>query len=60
MQIEKKGYVVHIKGISCIVTKVLDDKPIVSWVLGNKNKKIELVFITVIEFIKWYNENNNI
>lgn len=59
-QIESLGYTVTIAGISCKITKVLDiQNPIVSWVLGNKSKKIELVYTTVIEFIKWYMNPKN-
>lgn len=58
MEIEELGYEINIKGIKCSVNCVLDENPIISYVLGEKSKKIELLFTVIVEFIKWYNENN--
>lgn len=59
-KIESLGYTVTIAGVMCKVTKVLDiENSIVSYVLGDKSRKLELVYITIVDFIKWYNENNN-
>jgi len=58
-KIELSGYVVNIKGISVSISRLLADDSIVQYVCGNLSKKIELVYITVIEFIKWYNSQNN-
>lgn len=58
MKIEELGYEVNIKGIKCSVNCVLEENPIISYVLGEKSKKIELLFTVIVEFIKWYNENN--
>jgi hypothetical protein len=54
-KIEDLGYVVNISGISCTITEVLSDEPIVSWVLGDRTNKINLVYTTCVEFIKIYN-----
>jgi hypothetical protein len=58
-KIESLGYTVTIAGVLCKVHRVLDmDNPMVSWVLGDKTRKKELVYTTVTDFIKWYNKNN--
>ena len=59
-KVEELGYEVLIMGISCSVNKVLDrDNPIVTWVCGDKSNKIGLVYTTMFEFIKWYNQNHS-
>ena len=58
-KIEDLGNVVNIKGISCTITEVLSDEPIVSWVLGERKNKINLVYTACVEFIKLYNEKLN-
>lgn len=37
------------------LTELLKDTPMFSWVLGDKTRKIDLVYITCVEFIKWHN-----
>jgi hypothetical protein len=57
-KIEELGYTVTIAGVLCKITVVLDiENPIVSLVLGDKSRKKELVWLTVCEFIEWYNKN---
>lgn len=56
IKIDDIGYEVLIGRISCKITEILDnDNPIVSMVCGNVNKKIGLIYETVIKFIEWYN-----
>jgi hypothetical protein len=56
-KIDEMGYNVHISRISCKITPILeDDNVITSFVCGDVDKKIELVYDTVVEFIKWYNK----
>jgi hypothetical protein len=56
-KIDERGYNVHISRISCKITPILeDDNVIASFVCGDVDKKIELVYDTVVAFIKWYNE----
>lgn len=58
-RIESLGYTFTIAGVMCKVTKVLDiENTIVSFVLGDKSQKLNLTYITVVAFIKWYNKNN--
>lgn len=57
-KIEDLGYRVCINGISCTVSELLNDDPIISLVLGDRKQKISLVHSAVVEFIKWYNEQN--
>jgi len=54
-KIESLGYEVEIKGINCRIKELFKDEPIVSWVLGDRSMKKELVWTAVVEFIKWYN-----
>ena len=54
-KIESLGYDVNIKGISCNITPILSSEIIVGLVLGDKSRKIELVYLSCIEFVKWYN-----
>lgn len=54
-KIEDQGFNVNIKGISCTVTELFKEEPIISWVLGNKAQKIVLVHTAVISFIKLQN-----
>ena len=57
-KIESLGYTITIAGVMCKVTKVLDlENSIVSYVLGDKSRKLELVYTTMVAFVKWYNEN---
>ena len=57
-KIEGLGYTVTIAGVMCKVTKVLDlENSIVSYVLGDKSRKLELIYTTMVEFVKWHNEN---
>lgn len=56
-KIESLGFDVNIKGISCSVNKLCETNTLVNWVLGDRTKKIDLVYITVVEFIEWYNKN---
>lgn len=57
-KIENLGYTVTIAGILCKITKVLDiENPVASLVCGDRSKKLEIVYETIIQFIKWYNEN---
>jgi len=59
-KIESLGYTVTIAGVMCKITKVLDiENSIVSYVLGDKSRKLELVYITLTAFIKWYNQQKN-
>lgn len=56
--IEEKGFVVAIKGISCAIYPLLQDKPeyyIANFVCGDLSKKIDIVYTACIEFIKFYN-----
>lgn len=56
--IERKGFVVAIKGISCAIYPLLQDKPeyyIANFVCGDLSKKIDIVYTACIEFIKFYN-----
>jgi hypothetical protein len=60
-KIENLGFTVTIAGVMCKITKVLDiDNSIVSYVLGDKSRKLELVYITISKFIQWYNQNKEI
>ena len=57
-KIESLGYTVTIAGVMCKVTKVLDlENSIVSYVLGDKSRKLELIYTTMVEFVKWHNKN---
>lgn len=53
--IEDLGYRVGINGISCTVSELLNDEPIISLVLGDRKQKISLVHSAVVDFINWYN-----
>ena len=55
-KIEDLGYRVGINGISCTVSELLNDEPIISLVLGDRKQKISLVHSAVIDFINYYNE----
>jgi hypothetical protein len=56
-KIDEMGYNVHISRISCKITPILEnDNVITSFVCGNVDKKIKLVYDTVVEFTKWYNK----
>jgi hypothetical protein len=57
-KIEILGYDVMVKGISCTISPLLNEETIVQLVLGDRSRKIELVYSACVEFIKWYNENN--
>lgn len=57
-KIESLGYVVTIKGITCMVSDILQDDTIIQWVLGNKERKNELVWTVCVEFIKWHNKTS--
>jgi len=60
-KIEEKGFVVAIRGISCAIYPVLQDKPkdyISNYVCGDLSKKIDIVYSAIIGFIKWYNQQN--
>ena len=54
-KIEDLGYRVCINGISCTVSELLNDEPIISLVLGDRKQKISLVHSAVVEFINYYN-----
>lgn len=56
-KIEDLGYRVGINGISCTVSELLNEEPIISLVLGDRKQKIRLVHSAVVEFINYYNEN---
>jgi hypothetical protein len=57
-RIENKGYDVFINGLYCRITDCgLSDFEIESTEVSNKR---EAVFKAVVEFIKWYNENEKI
>lgn len=57
-KIESLGFVICIAGISCKAYRIMQENdPIVSLVCGDPLKKSELIYDTVIGFIKWYNEN---
>lgn len=56
-KIENSGFDVNVKGISCSINRILETKTIIQFVCGERSKKIELVWLVVVEFIKWYNEN---
>ena len=59
-KIESLGYTFTIAGVMAKVTKVLDiENSIVSLVLGDKSQKLRLVYETVVELIKWYNQQNS-
>lgn len=55
-KIESLGFDIKIKGITCSINRLCEDKTIIQFVLGDRTRKIELVWSVVIEFIKWYNE----
>ena len=56
-KIESKGYEVLIGRISCKVNKILyRDNPISSMVCGDISKKIQITYLAIVEFIKWYNK----
>lgn len=55
-KIEELGYEVLIGRISCNINEMMQrEKPIVSLVCGDINKKKEIVYDAVIQFIKHYN-----
>jgi hypothetical protein len=54
-KIEDLGYRVGINGISCTVSELLNDEPIISLVLGDRKQKISLVHSAVVDFINYYN-----
>ena len=57
-KIEELGFVICIAGISYKAYRVMEEhNPIVNLVCGDLSKKNELIYDTVIGFIKWYNEN---
>lgn len=56
-KIESIGYVVNINGIKCSITPILSQEIIISYVIGAKELKLKLVYATLIDFVKWYNEN---
>ena len=59
-RIESLGFEVLIGRISCQVNSVLDrENAISSMVCGDVSKKIEITHQAVIQFIKWYNNQQN-
>jgi len=54
-RIEDLGYRVGINGISCTISELLNDEPIISLVLGDRKQKISLVHSAVVDFINYYN-----
>lgn len=57
-KIEDMGYEVLIGRISCNINHQLHrESPIVGWVCGNINAKIELVYTAVLQFIEWHKSN---
>lgn len=57
--IDRIGFDVQISRISVKISEILDNEnPIVSLVCGDISKKIEIVWLAVIEFITWYNSKN--
>lgn len=49
--IEKQGYVVALTGIKYQIYKVMDEQnPIISWVCGNLDKKLEITREIINEF----------
>lgn len=54
-KIDSYGYNVKISRISVNITKILTDEVIVGLVCGNIDKKINLCYNAVVQFIKWYN-----
>ncbi len=57
MKIETMGFDVNIKGIVCSVNRLLETETFIQLCLGEKSRKIELVYSVVIAFIEWYNIN---
>ena len=55
-KIESLGFDVKIKGIACSINRLCEDETIIQFVLGDRARKIELVWSVVLDFIKWYNE----
>ena len=55
-KIESLGFDVKIKGITCSINRLCEEETIIQFVLGDRARKIELVWSVVLEFIKWYNE----
>jgi hypothetical protein len=52
-------HAVNIGRISCQISHILDqENPISAIVCGDTSKLHETVYTAVVEFIKWYNENN--
>lgn len=56
IKIESLGFDVKIKGIACSINRLCEDETIIQFVLGDRARKIELVWSVVLDFIKWYNE----
>jgi len=57
-KIESLGFEVLIGRISCNINRILDrENPISSFVCGDISKKIEIVYLAVVQFINWYNKN---
>jgi len=57
-KIEELNYVVCIAGIKYQIYRVLEEQyPIISLVCGDLNKKTQMVYSLVIDFIEWYNLN---
>ena len=54
-KIEASGFDVNIKGITCSINRICEDETIIQFVLGDRTRKIELVWSVLLEFIKWYN-----
>jgi hypothetical protein len=60
-RIESLNFEVLIGRISCQINHVLDrENPISNFVCGNVSKKKEIVYETIIQFIKWHNEQKQL
>ena len=56
VKIESLGFDVKIRGIECSINRLCEEETIIQLVLGDRDRKIELVWSGMLEFIKWYNK----